>query len=270
MNYRWADAAQKFFVNHAKALKPSEFNQYLSEIAYNYPFQVSLSQMNLFDSHDTDRFASMFVNPDLEYDTANRIQDNGPNYKPNKPTPQMYERMRQAVACQVGFVGAPMIYYGDEAGMWSPDDPSNRQPMTWPEIKFDDPKVKFDPAQFAFYQRAIAARRQIEPLQLGFFHAIDVEDAKGVYAFERDVDDQHAYVVINRSDREHTIKLTTAEKDGTKLVNWLDPSQADVVGADGGDSRPTLRAKSDKGFTVTGSGVSISLQPYQSAILFKP
>jgi hypothetical protein len=42
-------------------------------------------QQNLFDSHDTDRFASMFVNPDLAYDAANRIQDNGPNYKKDKP-----------------------------------------------------------------------------------------------------------------------------------------------------------------------------------------
>ena len=43
--------------------------------------------MNLFDSHDTDRFASMFMNPDLSYDASDRIQDNGPNYSPAKPGP---------------------------------------------------------------------------------------------------------------------------------------------------------------------------------------
>src|SRR5262249_49101916 len=123
MNYRWADTAQQFFVNQKNAIPPSKFNQMLNNIADSYPFQVSLVQQNLFDSHDTDRFAWMFVNPDLAYDAANRIQDNGPNYKPDKPTPQQWQRIRQAVACQMCFVGAPMIYYGDEAGMWAPRYP---------------------------------------------------------------------------------------------------------------------------------------------------
>lgn len=264
MNYRWADAAQKFFVNQKPAMKPSEFNQYLSEIAYNYPFQVSLVQQNLFDSHDTDRFASMFVNPDLVYDATNRLQDNGPKYKADKPTPEMYQRMRQAVACQMGFVGAPMIYYGDEAGMWSPDDPSNRQPMTWPEMKFDDPKVGFDREQFQFYQRAIAAREKLKPLQLGFFHPIAMDDSAGVYAFQRDLGDEHAYVVLNRSAQERTVKVAVAEKDG-KLVNWLDEKQAAMVQS--GNDRPKLEAVKDS--AIQDGGISITLKPYESAILGK-
>ena len=268
MNYRWADAAQKFFVNQKSALKPSEFNQYLSEIAYNYPFQVALVQQNLFDSHDTDRFASMFVNPDLAYDASNRIQDNGPKYKADKPSPEMYQRMRQAVACQMGFVGAPMIYYGDEAGMWSPDDPSNRQPMVWEGMKFDDPRVKFDPEQFAFYQRAIAARKRLKSLQLGFFHAIaiEIEDAEGVYAFERDLGDEHAYVVINRSGQEQAIKLPVADKDGVKLVNWLNANQAQLVQS--ANDRPTLAVSQD--VAVRDGAISITLKPYESGIVSRP
>lgn len=269
MNYRWADAAQKFFVNQKQASKPSEFNQYLTEIAYNYPFQVSLVQQNLFDSHDTDRFASMFVNPDLAYDASNRLQDNGPKYKPDKPTPQMYARMRQAVACQMGFVGAPMIYYGDENGMWSPDDPSNRMPMVWPEMKFEDPQIKFDDEQFAFYQRAIAARRQLPPLELGFFHAIDVDDPRGVYAFQRDLGDAHVYVVVNRSDQQRKINLTVSEANGTKLINWLDEKQATLVNSDGPTARPTLQANG-AGIAVNGGKISITLKPFESAILSKP
>jgi glycosidase len=269
MNYRWADAAQKFFVNQKNAMPPSGFNAYLNDIAFNYPFQVALVQQNLFDSHDTDRLASMFVNPDLDYDAANRIQDNGPKYKRDKPTPQMYTRMRQAVAAQMGFVGAPMIYYGDEAGMWSPDDPSNRMPMVWPEMKFDDPQVKFDDKQFGFYQRAIAARRQLEPLQLGFFHATVIDDARGTYAFQRDLGDRHAYVVINRSDRDRTIKVPSTDADGTPLVNWLDPRQAEMINADGGAAaRPLLKLKPGaKLIDVTGGAFSVTLKPFESAIL---
>ncbi len=264
MNYRWADAAQQFFVNRDKAIKPSEFAHRLSEIAYSYAYQVSLAQQNLFDSHDTDRFASMFVNPDLPYDGENRIQDNGPKYKKDKPTPQMYERMRQAVACQMGFVGAPMIYYGDEAGMYGPDDPSNRMPMTWPEMKFDDPQVKFDPVQFEFYQRAIAARRQIEPLNIGYFKTVLIEDSQGVYAFERNVGDKIAYIVINRSDRERQIKLPVAVKE--KLVNWLDESQAELVQSE--QDRPTLKAL--KSAESSNGSLLITLKPFDSAIISQP
>ncbi|MEA2735225.1 MAG: cyclomaltodextrinase / maltogenic alpha-amylase / neopullulanase, partial [Humisphaera sp.] len=198
MNYRWADAAQQFFVNQQKAIKPSEFNDRLTAIAYTYPFQVSLCLQNLFDSHDTDRFASMFVNPDLAYDAQNRIQDNGPTYKRDKPTPEMYRRMLQAVAVQHAMVGAPMTYYGAETGMWSPDDPSNRMPMVWPEMKFEDPQVKFDPDVFAFYQRAIAMRKQLPSLRLGFFRGVLSQDDRGVYVFARELGDEVAYVVVNR------------------------------------------------------------------------
>ena len=154
MNYRFAIACQDFFVNQQKAITPTQFDARLNEIIYKYPLQTALDQMNLFDSHDTDRFASMFMNPDLVYDATNRIQDNGPNYSPKKPGPTERAKQKQAVALQMCFVGAPMTYYGDENGMWSPDDPSNRQPMVWKDLEpYDDPEVKFDDDLFAFYQR---------------------------------------------------------------------------------------------------------------------
>jgi glycosidase len=261
MNYRWADAAQKFFVNQKTAIEPSEFSQYLTEIAYNYPFQIALVQQNLFDSHDTDRFASMFVNPDLQYDAANRIQDNGPKYKPDKPTPLMYKRMRQAIAAQIGFVGAPMLYYGTEAGMWSPDDPSNRMPMVWEGMKFDDPQVRFDEEQFAFVQRAIAVRHQLKPLRLGFFHAIVVDDANDVYAFQRDLGEERAYVVINRSDQARTIKLPVADANGKVLINWLD---MDDVWSDGMKLTPKVGVMR---LGVSDGTFPLKLGPYESAIL---
>jgi len=52
-----------------------------------------------------------------------------------------------------------------------------------------------------------------------------VDDAAGTYAFQRDLGEEHAYVVLNRSAQERTVKVPVAEKDG-KLVNWLDEKQA--------------------------------------------
>src|SRR2546430_4360427 len=126
----------------------------------------------------------MFVTRDVVYDASNRIQDNGPNYNPAKPGPTERLRQKQAVAMQMTFVGAPMIYYGDEAGMWGPDDPSNRQPMVWKDLEpYEDPEVKFDPEVFGAYQRAIAVREKLEALQTGFFRPLVADDGAGVYGF---------------------------------------------------------------------------------------
>ena len=44
-------------------------------------------------------------------------------------------RIQRLVALmQMTYVGAPMIYYGTEAGMWGADDPCDRMPMVWQEL----------------------------------------------------------------------------------------------------------------------------------------
>ena len=128
--------------------------------------------------------------------------------------------------------------------MWSPDDPSNRQPMVWPEMTFEDPSVTFDPEMFEFCQRVIAVRRALPPLQLGFFRGVLWEDDRGVYVFARDLGEQHAYVVVNRSNQQRKIDVPVAAdgaKPGDKFVNWLDPTLTDLKQP--GDDRPVIEMK---------------------------
>jgi glycosidase len=256
-------------VNEKAAIKPSEFHDRLTAVAYTYPFQVSLCLQNLFDSHDTDRFASMFVNPDLPYDAKNRIQDNGPQYKKDKPTKEQFTRMLQAVAVQHAMVGAPMTYYGAETGMWSPDDPSNRMPMVWEEMKFDDPQVKFDPLIFTSYQRFIAMRNKLPQLRLGFFRGVVVEDDRGVYAFARELGEERAFVVVNRSSQQRRIDVPADRLERQNLINWLDPDHARLVMGDA--ARPQLVAKPDaKVIPVSDGMFTITLKPFQTAVLTTP
>ena len=127
---------------------------------------------DLLDSHDVDRAASMFVNPDLPFNGAERIQDHHPTYSPRKPDAAERQRMLQEVAFQMTFVGAPMVYYGDEAGMWGAGDPSDRQPMLWQDLQpYADPDVTFDAGKFDWYQRLIAVHRKLPALQTGFLPA---------------------------------------------------------------------------------------------------
>jgi cyclomaltodextrinase / maltogenic alpha-amylase / neopullulanase len=157
-----------------------------------------------------------------------------------------------------------MTYYGDENGMWSPDDPSNRQPMVWKDKEpYDDPEVKFDDDLFAFYQRAIAVREHFEPLQTGFFRPVKMDDEHGMYAFARELGPETVYVIINRSPSYQSIELPIAA-DGA-YVDWLDPSQAELKA---GDDRPTVsEVAGAKHMQADHGTLTIALPRYGTAVL---
>jgi glycosidase len=272
MNYQFAVAAQDFFVNRKNALLPSQFNARLVQLEYMYPFQAVLAQMNLFDSHDTDRFASMFVNPDRPYDGANRLQDNGLTYSGRKPNSQEWARFKQAVALQMTFVGAPMIYYGNEAGMWSPDDPSNRQPMVWEEMTFDDPEVGFNREIFDHHRRLIAVRQYLPALRTGNYSPVSINDAAGVLVFARSLPGEApVYVAINRSDEARTVTFDVQpQQAGKAVINFLDPQQAQLIepAPDAADARSRIAVRAEaQPITTEGTTLRISLAPYGSAVL---
>ncbi len=263
MNYQFAMPAVDFFVD--KQLTATEFAQRLNRVAYSYPMQVSLAQMNLFDSHDTDRLASMFVNPGRSYDGQNRLQDTGPDYDPRKPNETEFMRKKLALTCMYTFVGAPMIYYGTEAGMWSPDDPSDRMPMTWPDLlPYEDPDITFNQSVFDHVRHLMAMRHTFEVLRLGAFHPILTDDARGVLAYERTLGDQRATVVLNNSPQTHTVEVPIPTG---AYLDLLATGNAAVVMNDGPDGRPMLELQDDAKVLEAGDSVTLTLAPYRAAVL---
>lgn len=274
MNYQFAMAAQDFFVDVRDQIPASRFVARLAELQMTYPFQVALVQQNLFDSHDTDRLASMFVNPDRPYDGANRPQDNAASwpYSPAKPDEVHWQRLKQAVVCQFTYVGAPMIYYGTEAGMWSPDDPSNRQPMVWRDLlPYEDPQIEFKTDLFEHFQRLAAMRHRLQPLREGFFVPLLTDDENNLLAYRRSLGDQHVYVVLNRSDREQELQLPLAGEDADRpLIDWLNPEHARLDPPDTAASpltRPTVTPLDGARVMPDRGAVTIRLAPYGSAVL---
>lgn len=244
MNYPFARACQKFFVNQKKRIKPSEFDKLLRENLGWYLPQVNYVLQNLLDSHDTDRAASMFMNPDLEYDKANRLQDNGPNYNPAKPTPDCYEKLKLEVMFQMCFLGAPMVYYGDEVGMYGADDPSCRKPMYWEDLMpYDDPDERIVPGLRDHYRRMIAIRNSHAALQLGSFETLLANDSLRMYAFARTLGDETIVVVLNNSDKPHRLNVPSPWPGGARIVRLDDPAACEVIEASKGDpkARPAVR-----------------------------
>jgi|CXWL01.1.fsa_nt_gi glycosidase len=275
MNYPFAVSWQRFLVNKKKKISASEFQKQLSDILNWYPPQVNYVLQNLFDSHDTDRAASMFMNPDLEYDQANRQQDNGPKYKPGRPTKTCYEKLKLSVTLQMTFLGAPMIYYGDEVGMYGADDPSCRKPMLWADLMpYDDPDERIIPDVLEHYRRMIALRNTYPALQLGTFEPLLANDSAGVFAYTRRLDGQEIVVVLNGSDATHNLDVPVAWTDGTMVIRLDDPESCSIVAPTESDAsaRPLARAELNHKSSLRverGRLRGAKLKPWSGAVIMK-
>jgi cyclomaltodextrinase len=209
MNYPFARAVVAWVFDRRWKITASEFDRRLRELRLAYPQAASFVLQNLLDSHDTDRVASMAFNPDRAYDHANRVQDSGPDYNNAKPSPEAYARARLATFIQMTYAGAPMIYYGDEVGMWGADDPTCRKPMLWKDLEpYENPEENFVMEDhLAYYRQIIGLRRAHSALRTGSFTTLLADDAADVWAFMRKDGQEQIIVAVNASEQTRRIAI---------------------------------------------------------------
>jgi cyclomaltodextrinase / maltogenic alpha-amylase / neopullulanase len=168
------------------------------ERAFTAAPQTQLIHQTLLSSHDTERLVNMLANPGREFDRDNRVlerhhlRDEHP-YIYEKPGSRAYALQTLIAAIQATYVGSPMIYYGDEIGMWGADDPCCRMPMAWDAI---------DDATLARYRRWFRLRQDsiIGPvLRYGGVHHV-ASSSSDELIFERFLNDITVRVTINRAD----------------------------------------------------------------------
>ncbi len=170
MNYRFAWAVLGFIAY--EKLTPSELDDRLQTWQRDTPPPAQLAQMNLIDSHDTWRALTV-------------CQEDKPRFK-------------QCVAFQLSFPGAPMIYYGDEAGLLGSYAEGGRRAFPWGHLNEEI---------YDFYKRALAARSQSKALRLGDFKAVVIDNPHHVYGFARCLDGESVYVLMNASDSPAAITI---------------------------------------------------------------
>ncbi len=249
MNYEFAKTAVAWIFNQNQKITSSEAAARLAELRLAYPSAATYALQNLVSSHDTDRLASMAQNPDRAYDRQNRVQDNNPDYNNNKPTDDAYARARLVTLLQMTYIGAPMIYYGDEVGMWGADDPTCRKPMLWKDLEPyanpDDNHVLDD--HLAFYKQVIALRNAHPSLRVGDFETLLTDDKADVWAYLRQTAGESAIVVLNPSTSARTVQVplrpglpttwqvaldgenTTLTADGNQLTVEVPPISGTVL-----------------------------------------
>jgi glycosidase len=257
MNYNFAVITADYFFNPGKSrISATEFDRQLNDLRDIYPSGVAYVVMNLFDSHDTNRLGSYIVNRGMgsyrnwgQYFRMSKVEHN-PKYKVRKPTVEEIHLQKLFVIFQMTYVGAPMIYYGDEVGMWGANDPDCRKPMVWDDIEYqpevcnpDQTKrtpdtVEINRDLLIHYKKLINIRNRYKALQTGDFRTLMTDDKKDVYVFSRSLRDQTVIVALNNS---HSNVIVSLSLD--KNIIWYDALNDKNYKIDSDNLRLQIEAK---------------------------
>jgi neopullulanase len=168
----------------------------LQELLGAYDPDVTAVQLNLMDSHDTPRLASL-----LGGDRA---------------------AIELAVLLQATLPGAPCVYYGGEIGLQGGLDPDNRRAFPWDEGQWDHELLRS-------VQAAFAARRAEPLLRQGALEVIGAEAAW--LAFERfdPADRSQSLVVVANAGTESAHVRAGDRSAGVTAVEGVPLADRDAV-----------------------------------------
>ncbi len=241
MNYPFAFAVTEFFIDRKNKISVSEFDHRLRELRGSYPYEINFIIQNLISSHDTPRLRTLVVNPDMHYRKWSEHFQNSkvefnPNYRIDRGALEELNVHKLIAIFQMTYIGAPMIYYGDEVGMTGANDPDCRKPMLWSDIEYEGEithphpnrkrpreKNKVDMELYEHYKTLINIRNGSIALRQGTFKTVLVDDEKDVYGYSREFEDEKIVVVINNSNSQQDISLKIQEDDWTEFGDLLNP-----------------------------------------------
>jgi glycosidase len=218
MNYRWYEPTRRFFAGAPPRLSASGYAAALDSLTLGIGPQYLKTMMNLTASHDTPRFSTSIYNPG-RYKFRNTPRED-PAYRIDQPDERTRGIQELILVQQFTYVGAPHIWNGDEVGMWGADDPDERKPQVWGDLRYDDEtahplrlsrrrdRVAPDTALLRVYRDLIALRK--EHLRLfvdGGLRWLLTNDARRLLVYERALDNERAIVAFNNSDTQQAVAV---------------------------------------------------------------
>lgn len=238
-NYSFTRTIEQFFIDREQ-ISVTEFDEKLSGLRGAHSDIFNQSVLNLVGNHKTDRIASRIFN-------SGHVGSNGANashsfkYDPRRPQKE-HRRIQKLIAIfQMTYMGAPMIYYGDESGMWGGPKPDNLKPMLWSEFVVEKETYRtirndiqepsgsaFDADLFDLYRRLNKIRHENPAIQKGDFVPHLVDDEKNVYGYLRKFERNEVLVVLNNSDNRCSLEFESPWAKGTKIKDHLNDKKYQI------------------------------------------
>lgn len=230
MNYNFGFACADWIMAEKTRISTSEFDKKLEKLRKAFPAGVEYVQQNLFGSHDANRIASHAMNADLgrysDWGNWYGISFGGNSkYFTGKPSPEAFKKQMLFAILQMTYVGAPMVYYGDEVGMWGANDPDCRKPMLWDDIEYQpevynpDGTKRATPDEVSInhdllkhYKKLITIRNAHASLRRGSYKTIKADDETGVFGFERKFENEEVMVFLNNSPEKRSFPVLRGGK----------------------------------------------------------
>ncbi|HEX9056267.1 MAG TPA: glycoside hydrolase family 13 protein [Ktedonobacterales bacterium] len=240
MNYRFRDAVLSFFARGGSDMEPNhdpqvtftatQFDAHLQAILEEYPRPAVYASMNLLDSHDVARILWEL--------------GGGAGAAPDQVA-LAKQKLRLIALLQMTWLGAPTIYYGDEAGQTQSDlkvDPADRRTFPWDHQ---------DTALEDWYRLWIGVREANPVLATGDETTLLTDDSNRIFAFLRH-DGAHIAIVVLNADapgKAHTVTLSLrGVSDGARLTD----------------------AASHTGLTVSGGKLTLQVDGMSGRVLLGP
>ena len=259
MNYNFTFACSEFFIPGKNRIGSAGFHARLQELYTAFPQHTALVMQNLLGSHDTDRIASRIANRDSPGirnwgQWHAKAKGNNPACDTSKPSGTDFDRLRLMVLFQMTWPGAPMVYYGDEAGMWGANDPCCRKPMLWPEFRYGDEAIGpdqrayCDPApvqvrsdMFEWHRKLIHLRNEYAALRKGNLEVLTTGRRDSLFAFTRGTGPGRLLIAVNAADEPAQLTLNLPENARPDQPESARPDQLE-------SARPELLAKTGTTF----------------------
>jgi glycosidase len=253
--------------NDIPGLIPSQFDNAIRAVRDDYPPQATAAMLNLLDSHDVNR--ALYV--------MTETGDTG--------LVQATQRLELAALFQFTYIGAPMVYYGDEVAVNSPSlanssngpigDPYTRPPYPWTDQP-GDPTIYGPPnaTVHSYYTTLAHLRKQYPALRDGSFVTLLTGDtqeaatAPNTYAYARVLNGyETAVVALNNGSASNaaTIPVAGLFSDGSQLQDAITGSTYSVSE---GNVAVTLAA--DTGVVLLPAPVNVDLIPPVGSITTNP
>ena len=205
MNYPFMENAIAFMSGKKS---PYELSEFLCQQMENYPPEYYSCNFNIIDSHDKTRILTILSDSN---DETTLDENSKRNFKIDRDKYLLaVSRLKALTILQYTIPGIPVIYYGDEVGLYGYSDPYNRKTYPWGNE---------DKALLSHYEVIGKMRVSSDAIKKGDFKILYY--GKHTIVYERNYRDEKVVVIINRGifqDEGEHIEINLKGKIAKSLI----------------------------------------------------